>query len=132
MLRDLAPERIAPPVLCRGVLWLRFAKLLSVLVLVAGSVAAVFPGLDGASRRRFAYMVAGPGFGATWISGLLLVFLRGHSMFAPWILGGLVASLVSLQGVLFAAGRQRTSPAIALLTILPLVLTLWLMIWRPG
>jgi len=114
------------------VLWLRFAKLLGVLVLAAGTVAAVFPGLDGRIRKRFAYLVAGPGFGATWIAGLLLVHWRGYSMLSTWVVASLAASLLSLQGVLFAAGRERTSLTIATVTLLPLVVVLALMVWRPA
>ncbi len=113
-------------------LWLRFAKLLGVLVLVAGTIGAVFPGLEGQVRKRFAYLVAGSGFGATWIAGLLLLHWRGYSMLSTWVVASLVASLVSLQGVLFAAGRERTSLTIATVALLPLVLVLALMVWRPA
>lgn len=113
-------------------LWLRFAKLLGVLVLVAGTVAAVFPGLEGRARRRLAYLVAGPGFGMTWIAGLLLVHWRGYSMLSTWVVVSLAASLVSLQGVLYAAGRERTSLTVGAVAILPLVLVLAMMVWRPA
>ena len=113
-------------------LWLRFAKLLGVLVLVAGTVGAVFPGLEGRVRKRLAYLVAGSGFGVTWIAGLLLVHWRGYSMLSTWVVGALVASLISLQGVLFAAGRERTSLTIAGVALLPLVVVLALMVWRPA
>lgn len=112
-------------------LWLRFAKLLGVLVLAAGTIAAVFPGVAGAARKRFAYLVAGPGFGITWLAGLLLVHWRGHSMLSIWVVGSLAGSLISLQGVLYAAGRERTSLTIAAVALLPLVLVLALMVWRP-
>ena len=110
---------------------LRFVKLLAVLVYVAGTVGAVFPGLDGAARKRLAYFVAGPGFGATWIAGLWLAHWRGHTMLSWWIGGSLFLSLVSLQAPLFAAGRERTSGAIVALALLPLVAVLALMVWRP-
>jgi hypothetical protein len=113
------------------VLWLRFAKLLGVLVLATGTVAAVFPGLEGKVRKRFAYLVAGPGFGVTWIAGLLLVHWRGHSMLSTWVVGSLAGSLISLQGVLYAAGRERTSLTVASVALVPLVIVLALMVWRP-
>lgn len=115
----------------RGVLWLRFAKLLGVLILVAGTAAAVFPGISGSARKRLAYLVAGPGFGLTWIAGLLLVHWRGHSMLSTWVVGSLAGSLISLQGVLYAAGRERTSFTVAAIALVPLVVVLALMIWRP-
>lgn len=113
-------------------LWLRFAKLLGVLILAAGTLAAVFPGVTGNARKRFAYLVAGPGFGVTWIAGLLLVHWRGHSMLSTWVVASLAGSLISLQGVLYAAGRERTSPTIAAVALVPLVIVLALMIWRPA
>ena len=112
-------------------LLLRFVKLLAVLVYVAGTAGAVFPGLEGAVRKRMAYGVAGPGFGATWVAGVWLAHWRGHSMFSWWIVGALALTLTSLQGALFAAGRERTSGTIALVALLPLVAVLALMVWRP-
>jgi len=113
-------------------LLLRFAKLLAVLVLFAGSVGAVMPApLE--VRRRFAHRLAGPGFGATWALGILLTWARSISLLSTWLLLSFALSLVSLHGVLYAVGKEgrRTRRAVALV-VLPLVATLALMVFRPA
>ena len=124
--------RELPSVVCSSVLWLRFVKLLAVMALVAGTVGTVFPAISVQSRRRFAYGLVGPAFGATWGAGILLTFAREHSLLAPWIVGALLATFISLNGVLYAAGRGRTSWVVAAVALVPLVVTLALMVWRPG
>ncbi len=112
-------------------LLLRLAKLLAVLMLVSGSVGAVMPG-PLASRRRFAFWLAGPGFGLTWSFGVLLTWTRHISLLSSWILLSFALSFLSLQGVLYAVGKDgRLGVGSRTLTLLPLLLTLALMVFRP-
>ena len=112
-------------------LLLRFLKVLAVALLFTGSIGAVLT-RDFADRQRFAYALAGPGFGLTWTVGFALAWLTNVSFLSWWILGALALSFVSLQGVLYVAGkdgRRGVAPAIVILA--PLVATVALMIWRP-
>ncbi len=116
------------------ILPLRFMKLLGVLVLVAGTVGATLPAdVPLAARRRFAFAVAGPGFGLTWVVGILLAWQLGHALLSTWVVASLALSLLSLQGVLYVAGKEgRAGLRPALVAWLPLVATLALMVWRPA
>lgn len=111
---------------------LRFSKLLAVMLLVSGTVGAV-AAESYVDRQRFAYRMAGPGFGLTWLLGFTLVGVRDLSLLSPWMLGSMALSLLSINGVLYIAGRpaRRTWTA-GMVTLVPLVLTLALMVWRPS
>ena len=112
-------------------LWLRFFKVLAVALLFTGSIGAVLT-KDFVDRQRFAYALAGPGFGLTWSLGFGLAWVTGVSFLSWWILGALALSFVSLQGVLYVAGKDgRRGAAAAIVILLPLVATVALMIWRP-
>lgn len=111
---------------------LRFAKLLAVMLLVSGTVGAVAAEAY-ADRQRFAYRLAGPGFGLTWLLGFVLVGVRDLPLLSPWMLGSMALSLLSINGVLYIAGRPTRRTWLAgTLTLLPLVLALALMVWRPA
>jgi hypothetical protein len=112
-------------------LLLRFVKWMAVLALVTGSVGSVLPS-NLTDRRRFAFWLAGPGFGLTWLSGFALVAYTGVSALSWWILGGAALSIVSINAVLYAVGREgRRNSITALLAIAPLVVIVALMVWRP-
>ena len=112
-------------------LFLKLAKLLAVAVLFSGTIGTFLP-RDLTERRRFAYSLAGPGFGATWIVGFALVFERGVSLLSTWILASLALSFFSLNVVLWSAGRaERRGPIAATLALGSLVAIAALMIWRP-
>lgn len=112
-------------------LWIRFAKVVSVALLCSGTV-GVFVAKDHASKRRFAYLLAGPGFGLTWGFGFALVAVTSASLSSTWILGAIGLSIVSLQAVLYVAGKAgRGGPVSAAVGLVPLALCLWLMVWRP-
>ena len=114
------------------VLWIKFAKLLSVTLYLSGSLGAVFA-RDLEDRQRFAYQLAGPGFGLTWLLGFVLAGLMGQSYLATWILGALALSFASLQGPLFAVGRVGRRTVLSSLVILgPLVATVGLMVFKPS
>ncbi|MFO0680081.1 MAG: hypothetical protein U0169_26400 [Polyangiaceae bacterium] len=110
---------------------LRFVKVISVSTFVAGVVGSFLP-TSLADRQRFAYAIAGPGFGASWVTGFVLAGVTSTSFLSTWILGGLTCSFVTLQVVLFSVGKDgRRSPTIAFAALLPLVATIALMVFRP-
>lgn len=110
---------------------LKFLKLLGVAGLFSGTVGAVLA-RDLADRRRFAYAVAGPGFGVTWACGFGLAAFEEVSLTSAWILGAMVLSLTSLQVVLYGVGKEgRRTAAVAAMAIGPLVATVGLMVWKP-
>ncbi len=113
------------------VTWVRFAKILAVLMLVSGTVgAACSAPLE--TRRFFAYRIAGPGLGLTWAFGFVLAYLTGQPLVSAFVITALVLSIVSQHGTLYLAGREdrRTKRAIAT-ALVPLVLATWLMVLRP-
>jgi hypothetical protein len=110
---------------------LKIAKLLGVAALFAGTVGSVLA-RDLADRRRFAYALAGPGFGVTWACGFGLAALEEISLLSSFILLAMGLSLASLQVVLYGVGKPgRRSGVVALLAIAPLVATVALMVLRP-
>ena len=118
---------VAPAV----VLLLHFAKILSVAVLFAGTLGAV-AARDPRDRRICAYALAGPGFGLSWGCGFGLAASMDLPLLSTWILGGMALSFLSLQVVLYAAGKEdRRNAVVASLAIAPLVGTVALMVWKP-
>lgn len=114
-----------------GLRLLRLAKFIAVFAFVSGAVGTIVPG-PVERRRVFAYRIAGPGFGLTWALGFLLTFLTGQSLLQTYILGALVLSFLTLQGVLFAAGKEgRPGPLGALFVVGTIVATVALMVFRP-
>ena len=113
--------------------WLRFAKLLAAFLFVSGAVGALMPGLSHDLRQRYVYRVAAPGFGLSWILGFLLAGLAGYSLFLPWIWLALLTSLLSLQGLLYLAGREGRGGIVpTMIVLLPLVATIALMVFKPA
>ena len=87
---------------------------------------------DLGDRRRFAYAVAGPGFGVTWACGFGLAAFEEISLTAAWILGAMALSMTSLQLVLYSVGKEgRRTPLVAGMALAPLVATVALMVWKP-
>jgi hypothetical protein len=113
-------------------LWLRFAKIVAVIALFSGTLGVVMsPSIE--ARRRFAVALVGPGFGLVWALGFLLVRFTGHSLLSPFILWAMALSILSLQGVLYLAGKaERRGWLPAFIAIAPLLGALWLMMFRPG
>ncbi len=110
---------------------LLFLKLLSVGALFAGSVGAIVA-RDLSDRRRFAYALAGPGFGAAWACGFGLTALTSQSLLSTWAIGSMALSLLSLQAVLWSVGKEgRRGAGAAAFVVLPLAGTVALMVWRP-
>lgn len=111
---------------------LRLGKLLAVALFTAGSLACLLPSLTLEQRRVFAYRWAGAGFGLTFILGVLLAASAGHSLLAPFVLGGMATSIVAINGVLYVAGAEgRSTPASRGLVVCALLLAYALMVIRP-
>ncbi len=111
--------------------FLRFAKVLAVAALFAGTVGAFLP-RDLGDRRLSAYALAGPGFGLAWACGFGLAASMEVPLLSTWILGTMVLSFFSLQVVLYAVGKEgRRSLTVALLALSPLVGAVALMVWKP-
>lgn len=112
-------------------LLLRFIKSLAVALLFTGSLGALIV-RDLEERRKLAYRVAGPAFGATWVAGFGLVGLRRVSLLSGWILCSMLLSVVSINGVLYVAGKaERRGPLAVALIVLPLVAIVALMVFQP-
>ena len=110
---------------------LKFVKVLAVAALFAGTVGALLP-RDLDDRRRAAYALAGPGFGAAWLCGFGLAAFEEVPILSGWILGAMALSLLSLQVVLYAVGKDgRRTSVTAALALLPLTAAVALMVWRP-
>lgn len=110
---------------------LKFLKVLSVAALFTGTIGALLP-VALEDRRRFAYALAGPGFGVTWACGFGLAAYEEIQLVSSWILGAMALSAFSLQVVLYAVGKDgRRTVGTAVAALLPLVATVALMIWRP-
>lgn len=111
--------------------WLEIAKLLSVSLLFAGTAGAFLPEAL-ADRQRAAYMLAGPGFGLTWVLGFVLAWARNVSTLSWWIVASIALSLVSVNALLWATAKDgRRSGTAAAVAIVPLVLCVILMVLRP-
>jgi hypothetical protein len=110
---------------------LRVIKLLAVGALFAGTLGA-FVSRDLHDRRVFAYALAGPGFGLSWITGFALGGIEELELLATWVIAAMACSLFSLQVVLYAVGKEgRRSVVAAAMALVPLVATVALMVYRP-
>ncbi len=111
---------------------LRFLKILAVAALFTGSIGAVVA-RDIDDRRRFAYALAGPGFGACFVLGFILSWSLSLPVVTTWVLSAIALSFFSIQVVLFSVGKEgRRTWITATLILVPLVATVALMIWKPG
>jgi hypothetical protein len=111
---------------------LRLLKILSVAALFSGTIGAVVA-RDMRDRRIFAYALAGPGFGLSWVCGFGLASLEELPTFSTWVVTAMVCSLFSLQVVLYAVGKEgRRTPWVAILALAPLVATVAVMVYRPA
>lgn len=111
---------------------LKLVKFLSVGLFVTGCLGSVVTS-DQATRRRFAFLLAGPGFGLTLASGVLLVSVVGHSYLSIWVLLGMFGAFLSLQGALYVAGKEgRGGVGATLFVVGTLIATFALMVYRPG
>lgn len=110
---------------------LRFVKLLAVAALFGGALLTVIA-KDQPTRRTGAFAIALPGLGAAWITGFVMAQIEGVSLLSGWILGGLGLSFFASQALLFTAAKpERRSLGAGLAVVVPLVLTVALMVFRP-
>jgi hypothetical protein len=131
VLLDFEPRRASLIGRDALLLLLRFAKVLAVAALFAGTTGA-FLARDLRDRRVFAFVLAGPGFGLAWACGFGLAASMELPLLSTWALGAMVLSLFSLQVVLYGVGKEgRRGPIAAALALVPLVGTVALMVWRP-
>lgn len=113
-------------------LYVRFLKFACVFLFAAGTLAAVMPKVEFETRKRFVFWLAAPGFGGAWAMGFLLVALTRQTVLSLWILLSLALSFLTINALLFIAGREgRYGPTPAALAILALLGTLAMMVWRP-
>lgn len=111
---------------------LRFAKLLAVM-LFAGGTAGAFLSRDLGDRRRAAFLVAAPGFVATWILGFAMRSAMRTTLATAWIAGAAITSTIAVNLVLWAVAREgRRGWLVASASALMLIATMALMIFRPG
>lgn len=111
---------------------LRILKLLAVVMFATGTFGATLR-LPLETRRIFAYRLAGPGFGLTWVLGFVYASLLETPLSSTYILASMALSMFSLQVVLYLAGREeRGSATASALALLPLIGTLILMVLRPA
>lgn len=111
---------------------LQTLKLLAVIGLFVGT-AGVFMTGEHHAQQRAAFALAGPSFGITWLLGFVLTWARNISALTPWIVGAMLLSIVSINAVLYVAGRPgRANRTTATMALLPLALCVVLMVYRPG
>jgi hypothetical protein len=111
--------------------WLKALKVLAVSVVFSGALGTVIAS-NPKDRSIFAYYLFGPGLLVTWAVGLVLTWAAAVELFSVWLLGSMGLSLVSLNAVLYIAGKEnRRNKASVALTVVPLVLTVILMIVKP-
>lgn len=109
---------------------LRFLKLVGVLALAAGTLGAFVP-TSLEDRQRFAYAVAGPAFGVTWTLGFVMAWGAGVSLLSSWILIAATASMISINVVLWAVGKDgRRGAKSAMLASTFLLVALASMVWK--
>jgi hypothetical protein len=110
---------------------LRFAKLCFAALFASGVIGTLVSD-DAATRRRSAYLLAGPGFGGSWALGFVLTPLSGASYLAPFVLAGMLTSMVALHIALYRAGKPgRGGRTSVLVGALALLATFALMTFRP-
>ena len=110
---------------------LRWVKLLGVAALVGGAL-GLLAIRSHDDRRRLAFGLIAPGFGVTWTAGFLLAAQLDVSLLATWVMAAMALSLLALLLVLFSVSKpERDRPRANLLSLLPLLLALFFMLWRP-
>lgn len=112
--------------------YVRLLKLLAVAVYSTGTLGGLFARSHG-ERRRFALLFAGPGLLACWLLGFVVAGLAHVSYLSPFILWALGSSAVSLNALLYRAGREGRGGALSwALALGGFGATLALMVLRPA
>lgn len=113
------------------ILW-RLLKLAATIAFAGGLAAGT---LASAPRDRqvAVYKVATTGFLLSWLAGYAMVQQQQLSLGAPWISASLLSSLLAMGlGAWAVEAPQRRGLALTALVQAPVLLTLWLMVARPG
>jgi hypothetical protein len=110
---------------------LKAIKILAVMLYVSGSIGvAISRNTD--DRQRNAHYMAIPGFGLVWGLGVLLTWQSAVNVFSTWIVGSMLASLVSINGVLYRTGKEERGGFVpSAIIIVPLALCVVLMTLKP-
>ncbi|TXD37330.1 hypothetical protein FRC98_11415 [Lujinxingia vulgaris] len=102
------------------------------LVLFAAGAALTFLGEGLRLRQRAAYVVAAPGYMATWGGGMLMVGMYNHALFSGWIIVTFLLMTAVMNAVMWSAAAEgRRSAALACVSALALVGCVGLMVFRP-
>jgi hypothetical protein len=113
-------------------LLLKTLKVLTVMAYAGGALGAVFSSVHE-DRERFVYRLCGPGFALIWALGLSLTYVSDVVVLSTWILGSATASIVSLNALLYLAGKPGRNGTLAkLLALGPIALAVILMVLRPS
>jgi MFS family permease len=112
-------------------LTLRFLKLCFAALFAAGVLGTIVSD-DLPTRKRSAHVLAGMGFGGSWILGFVLTPSTGASYLSAFVLGGMVTSMTALHIALYRAGKEgRGGRTSAVVGVLALIATYALMGYRP-
>ncbi len=110
---------------------LKIGKLLGVLAFFAGAIGATYAH-DYQDRKRAAFRLAAPGFFLVWAFGVGLSQTSGISLLSVWLMGGAFCSLITINAVLYAVGKEdRANRGARIWALGPFLIALILMIWRP-
>jgi hypothetical protein len=101
------------------------------VILFGGGMVGSFVARTPADRKRAVHGVASPGLVITWLAGYLLTLQLGVPLGELWIIGGLLLSFMAQLALLRSVSREEASLGGALAALLPLVLVLVLMVFRP-
>lgn len=110
---------------------LKIGKLLGVLAFFTGTLGATWAS-SFEDRQRAAFRLAAPGFFLVWAFGVGLTRVAGISLLSVWLLGAAFCSLVTINAVLYAVGKEdRANRGARVFALGPFLIALVLMIWRP-
>jgi hypothetical protein len=125
----LLPQRAA--IMHAVYLLLKALKLLAVLGYGSGALCASFSS-EHADIERFVYRLAAPSFALIWALGIGLTHVSEASILSTWVLGSAGLSIVSLNGLLYLAGKPgRQSWVARCVALLPIAGAVVLMTTKP-
>jgi hypothetical protein len=111
-------------------LTLKILKLLAVVAYCSAATGACFSHEHG-HAERFVYRAAAPAFALIWVLGIGLTYVSEVSILSSWVLGSALCSIVSLNALLYVAGKPgRTHGTSRTFALAPLVIAIALMAWR--
>jgi hypothetical protein len=105
-------------------------KMLSVMT-YAGGLLATFLAGELEARKRAVHRVASPALVVTWMLGYALTQVTGVRLVEAWIAPAFVLSMASNFVLVYAATRDKRTPAWFAAAALPIALVVVLMVFRP-